>query len=194
MSREKIINAAGLVFSNVGYHKASMDDIAKAAGVAKGTLYYHFSSKAQLFKTLVTEGMKMVIDKTQNALNSDMPLEVQLKKIIETNINLYIEYSEIFSIFLNEVSSGIDQETLSEIRTLKDNYVKFIADLLEGGYYEGLINSTNYRLAAAGIVGILDGTCKYYLKNRDNMDSAEIRDSIFTLIFEGLLKDRHYSV
>jgi AcrR family transcriptional regulator len=54
VSREKIIDAAAIIFSRSGYHRASMDEIARTAGVAKGTLYYNFPSKAGLFKAVVT--------------------------------------------------------------------------------------------------------------------------------------------
>ncbi|MDF2714328.1 MAG: transcriptional regulator, TetR family protein, partial [Paenibacillus sp.] len=49
MSRNKVLQAAIGVFAEQGYHQASMDDIALKADVAKGTLYYHFSGKSELF-------------------------------------------------------------------------------------------------------------------------------------------------
>ncbi len=46
---DAIVEAAGSLFAQFGYRRTSMDDIAREAGVAKGTLYLHFASKEALF-------------------------------------------------------------------------------------------------------------------------------------------------
>ena len=49
-TKQGILNSAIKVFSTKGYDGATMDDVAIVGGVAKGTLYYHFKSKEELFK------------------------------------------------------------------------------------------------------------------------------------------------
>ena len=51
--REQIIDAAVTCFSEKGYHEASMDDIAVTANLSKGSLYWHFKGKRELFQGLV---------------------------------------------------------------------------------------------------------------------------------------------
>lgn len=53
--RREILDAAELVFTTRGFTAARMDDIADTAGVAKGTLYLYFSSKQELFVSLLEE-------------------------------------------------------------------------------------------------------------------------------------------
>ena len=187
MSRQKILDAAASVFSKSGYHRTSMDEIANAAGVAKGTLYYNFPGKSQLFKALVTEGLDFIIGEIQKEINNNQPIDEQLKKVLDKNIDLYLQYDELASIFLNEITNGLDEETISDISKMKEKYLKFIADLLREGNKYGIVSSANYELAAAGIVGMLDSLCKYYLKNKDRLNSAEIRDFMFNIISLGLI-------
>lgn len=52
-TREKILNVATRVFSRYGFYKTSMDEIARSAHKAKGSLYYHFTSKEDLFAEVV---------------------------------------------------------------------------------------------------------------------------------------------
>jgi len=52
-TREKILNVATHIFSRFGFYKTSMDEIARSAHKAKGSLYYHFSSKEDLFTEVV---------------------------------------------------------------------------------------------------------------------------------------------
>jgi len=52
-TRKKIVTIANKLFSKFGFHKTSMDEIAKLSRKAKGSLYYHFKSKEDLFKQIV---------------------------------------------------------------------------------------------------------------------------------------------
>jgi len=64
-TRESILNVANKLFSRFGFYKTSMDEIAKIARKAKGSLYYHFSSKEELFKEVVS----LEIENLKNQLN-----------------------------------------------------------------------------------------------------------------------------
>ncbi len=52
-TRRRIIRAASDLFAESGYNGASMDDIAEAAGVSKGTIFYNFTNKAELYEQLI---------------------------------------------------------------------------------------------------------------------------------------------
>ena len=54
-TRDKILSVANKLFSRFGFHKTSMDEIARIARKAKGSLYYHFASKEDLFKEVVSK-------------------------------------------------------------------------------------------------------------------------------------------
>ncbi|HBL85338.1 MAG: hypothetical protein A2Y17_01950 [Clostridiales bacterium GWF2_38_85] len=182
MSREKIMAAAISVFSKVGYYRASMDDIARTAEVAKGTLYYHFPTKLELFKCLVTEGMKYITGKIRKEFDENLPVDIQLKNAIESNVSLYIEYKELATIFFNELSNGIDADALVEINTLKNEYICFIADILRNSCSEEKKKTINFEMAAAGFLGMLDTTCKFYLKGTDKVKLEEIQEFINEVI------------
>ena len=54
-TREAVLDAALTIFGRVGYAAATLDDVARAALVTRGAVYWHFGSKAELYATLVTE-------------------------------------------------------------------------------------------------------------------------------------------
>ena len=54
-TRDNILSVANKLFSRFGFHKTSMDEIARIARKAKGSLYYHFASKEDLFKEVVSK-------------------------------------------------------------------------------------------------------------------------------------------
>lgn len=186
MSKEKIIQTAVEVFSENGYHRASMDEIALRANVAKGTLYYHFPGKAQLFKTLVKDGFQEIIDKVQADLNANLTLEEQIKRIIRHNLDLFLESSSLAHIVFNELSNGIDQEVLEELKKLRIDYIHFLAEVLEEGKQEGVLRDVNCNLAAAGIVGMLDSASNYFLNNNNELTRDHIEQFFYTIITSGL--------
>jgi TetR/AcrR family acrAB operon transcriptional repressor len=55
VTRQKVLQAALTVFSEKGYTASKLDDVAKAANVTRGAIYWHFKDKADLFNTLVRE-------------------------------------------------------------------------------------------------------------------------------------------
>ena len=60
-TRKKILSVASKLFSKFGFHKTSMDEIAKIARKAKGSLYYHFASKEELFKEVVSKEIVIIL-------------------------------------------------------------------------------------------------------------------------------------
>lgn len=56
-TKDIIISVANKLFSRFGFHKTSMDEIAKIARKAKGSLYYHFASKEDLFREVISKEM-----------------------------------------------------------------------------------------------------------------------------------------
>ena len=59
-TKRKIFETSMKLFAEKGYDATSIEEITATVGVAKGTLYYHFSSKEEIFKFLVEEGVKLL--------------------------------------------------------------------------------------------------------------------------------------
>ena len=59
-TKRKIFETSMKLFAEKGYDATSIEDITETVGVAKGTLYYHFTSKEEIFDFLVEEGIKLL--------------------------------------------------------------------------------------------------------------------------------------
>lgn len=66
-TRRRIIQAASELFAEQGYTGTSMDQIAEAAGVSKGTIFYNYKNKADLFEHLISESAAAIADQIQMA-------------------------------------------------------------------------------------------------------------------------------
>jgi AcrR family transcriptional regulator len=189
-SRSRIIKAATRVFADKGYHLSTVDEIARVAGVAKGTIYYNFPSKAGIFTAAVTEGMETIIERVQKELRSELPFAEHFARLVEANLAVYLEHRDLARIFFNELSAGIEEEVLRQIDAVRDRYVDFIAGLLERGQRLGYIRPVDPRLAAVGIVSLLDGLCNHQLRDGGTVDRQALTSTVSQILSSGLLAAR----
>lgn len=74
-AKVRILNAAAEVFSEKGYHKSTMDDVARRIGVSKGAVYLYFKSKSQLFEQMCEFGTKTLEDTLNSSFKGGNLLE-----------------------------------------------------------------------------------------------------------------------
>ena len=69
-TRDRLLDAAELVFSEKGVSRTSLNDIAEAAGVSRGAIYWHFKNKADLFNTMM-ERITLPMEDSLNQIGHD---------------------------------------------------------------------------------------------------------------------------
>lgn len=82
LTKENILEAAAIVFSEKGVARASLDEIAKLAGVTRGAVYWHFENKLDIFQALHDQLHTPFIDMILQDLKKDYPHPLkQLEKL-----------------------------------------------------------------------------------------------------------------
>lgn len=128
-TKDKIINVASKLFSRYGFYKTSMDEIAKIARKAKGSLYYHFKSKEELFTAVVASEIQnlktelsVIIDNKN--LKADEKMRQYLIKRMEvlnsaTNYHetLKADFFEHFD-FIDKLRTKLDRWEKQQIKTI----------------------------------------------------------------------------
>jgi len=138
-TRDKILSVANKLFSRFGFHKTSMDEIAKIARKAKGSLYYHFASKEDLFREVVS--IEMINLKNQLSFivnNSDLTSSEKVKKYLVKRmevLNDAANYHETLKADFFEHFHFIDdiRNELDELE--KENLKKIINQGVETGEF-----------------------------------------------------------
>ncbi len=78
MTREEILQAAALIFQEKGYHAASMQDIAEAVELKKGSLYHHVDSKQEILLALLDEALEMIVDRLDQINRQDLSPDAEI--------------------------------------------------------------------------------------------------------------------
>ncbi|MEQ8459416.1 MAG: TetR/AcrR family transcriptional regulator [Sandaracinaceae bacterium] len=127
--REAILDAAARVFGERGAAAATMEEVAEAAEVSKGTLYLYFQSKDDLSVALTHRPLDAVLERFA-ALRADEGLdgEALLRRVIETHAEVVMEHAAHFRLAMASLWSQGEPEAsgsgyVDRIRTLRDTYV-----------------------------------------------------------------------
>jgi AcrR family transcriptional regulator len=94
LRREALLAAAEEVFARKGYHGASLDDIAQAAGVSKALIYEHFASKRELHASLVTAHVEEIFRRLEANVQAGTTGEERLRGGIDTFLSFVEEHRE----------------------------------------------------------------------------------------------------
>ena len=94
-----ILQAARAVFSKHGYDATSMDVIASAAGVAKGTLYLYYPAKAEIYAASVIEGLRELSNQTAAVLQSGRDIREVLRRFHMTRHHYFETHADFFRIY-----------------------------------------------------------------------------------------------
>ena len=86
MTRDEILDAAAQIFSQKGFHATSMQDIAQAVNLQKGSLYHHINSKQEILVAVLDRALDLLIANMQDVLDQDYIISARAKGIKESAI------------------------------------------------------------------------------------------------------------
>ena len=130
-TKRKIFETSMELFAKKGYEATSIEEITSVVGVAKGTLYYHFSTKEEIFNFLVEEGMKLLKNSIDiKTSNLDKAID-KLKAIILIQIKAIKKYENFISILLSQIWG---QEPKNKVcRKYVFEYINMIEEIIKEG-------------------------------------------------------------
>jgi AcrR family transcriptional regulator len=99
--RSEILTAAAKVFATKGFVATRMDDIAKAARLAKGTLYLYFQSKDAIYQATVQQAITTVAALTEQRVRKESDLAGKLAAFISVRIAFWNEHQQLYRIILS---------------------------------------------------------------------------------------------
>ena len=130
-TKRKIFETSMRLFAEKGYDGTGIEEITSAVGVAKGTLYYHFSSKEEIFKFLVEEGMKLLKNSINIKTQAQERYIDKLRAIILIQIKIISKYENFMEIVFSECwGSSTRSKTCQKY---VNEYLNIIKNILQEG-------------------------------------------------------------
>jgi len=183
-TKKQIFDVAIILFAELGYEKTTMDDIAEQAKVAKGTLYYYFKSKEDIFNFLVEESIKTLSDLINNSIiNINNPIE-KLKEIVKIQAEMINKYNK-FIIFLLSQLWGTHERQV-KFREYIYGYIKIMKNIFDEAKEQDLIINENSDVMAAAFFGMISSAMIYNMMNEGNYDSEYLSNILIKYFMDGL--------
>lgn len=164
---EDITNAAMEIFLEKGYENATMDNIAKKAGISKGGLYHYFKSKDTVL-IFVNQKISENIEKIMyNALK--MPsVKEGIMFYIENYLKYWLEHPKETSFLFLSITKMMDNhELLDYYQQFTGDYMNYFQQAFEMGVNSGEFIQHNVKTSAITLVAALDGIISYMILDNE---------------------------
>ena len=186
MSKEQeIITVAARLFKEKGYRATTLEDIAVAVGMLKGSLYYYIQSKEELLYIVVREPVRQIYNQLEEIVHSHAPTKVKLAQAFVNHMTLFHQHYPHMAVYLHDYHHLMQKLQKDIIETPK-HYQRLWATLLQQGIDTGeLRHDLDVKVTAYAILGMCNWVYRWY--NPEGKRSAEEIAAIFTtLVLDGL--------
>lgn len=150
--QEVVLFTASKLFMEFGYEAVSLQQIAKACGVTKASIYYYFDGKPQLFTASVSAVLDRARTSTSQILVQPLPLRERLIKVSEAKL---ARSHGDFETILREARSSLSQKQLDEITSKEEMIHDCLAEHLIKAMDAGEIRRTDPLLTAHAFSAVL---------------------------------------
>jgi AcrR family transcriptional regulator len=186
--RREIVHAAAAVFRAQGLAGTSIDDIARAAGVDRATLYYYVGGKEELFGEVIADAVVNNIRLAEARREDSQPPEQKLHALIADLMSSYAQFYPHLYVYLREDAQTICAATQADpdIVELQRRFDRALTAIVREGMESGIFRpDVPPRLVAYGIIGMLNWTHRWFDPDGPD-DAGEVAKAFATLVIEGL--------
>ena len=183
-TKRKIFETSMKLFAEKGYEATSIEEITATVGVAKGTLYYHFSSKEEIFNFLVDEGIKLLQNSVDIKTAKRNNYIDKIKAIVLIQIKIVAKYEDIITIILSQFWGN--EERHKKLQNLVYEYIGQIEKIVQQGIEKGEIKNGEARAIASEIYGLICSTLIYQKREGTDMDIMKLYQEYENTVINGL--------
>ena len=189
----EILAAARSLLEQRSPEAMTMEEVAAAAGVAKGTVYLYFQSKDDLIQALITRVGENIVRDLEASLVAPGTAPEKLIRIVSVLLEYLNRERLLFPIYARELlqgEGGSREGFRRRYLELEEKFVTLVTDLFAEGIAAGQFIPANPRLLTFLIRGLVRAT-GYYQKVEGQADAAkEALPVILTLIASGLIREK----
>jgi len=146
--RAEILEKAEKIFAAKSFHDVTMAEIANASGFSIGSLYQFFTSKENLYTTMVSEKLDFIFSEIRKSTETAKGLIDKLETLIDSHLLFVEQNSDFLLLFIKGEKVALSESMTVLHQKLMDSYYKhitFIENLLKGGIETGLLRNLSSR-------------------------------------------------
>ncbi len=191
-TREQIIEGARKVFERYGFSKTSMEDIAKAAGRGRRTIYTHFNNKREVFKAVIDMEVERLAGLLAGIVEQPVPPREKLRRYMHARMNAIRELTLYYEAIREDLAHDIG--LLEELRRDYDEQeAGMIRSILDEGNAAGVFGIKDTSLVAKAIVMATKGFELPIYMGQQDYDHSSLIDPLMNILYSGIRNRRRGS-
>lgn len=184
---ELIVDVAQRLFAKYGFKKTTIDEIAHSAHIAKGSIYYYFGSKEDIFRAVLDKENRLWSQKVREVINGASTPQEKLRAYLVTRTKYLSKLTNFYSALREEYL-----EHYAFIENIRKRYfreeIEIVKAILEEGVKKGIFKVEELGLMAFVIVAALKGLEYPWTMEIPMPDIEKSIDFLLKMSFNGLLK------
>jgi len=186
LSRERILAEAARIFNRLGYHGATLDDVAKALGVTKAALYYHVANKEELLFQCCRVPIEIGLEGLRRALAQAGAPDEQLRLALACYIEGMTDQLRGSVVILEE--GTLSPAHYRWVKDARDEYERELRGIITRGIAEEVFVPCDPRVVGFAILGAMNWIPKWYHPD-GSRTGKEIAEAFAAYLVRGLLRD-----
>ena len=191
LTRQRVLSVSAALFQQGGYLATSMRDIAAAAGMKSGSLYYYYESKEALLAAILNENIDSTIarlEATVAALPSGASVRSKFRAAAKTNVSIIIAAGDM-AIASGRTLALLKEPDYSEQVKHRQAYNQFWRNLINEGKKSGEIRAgVSDALASMFIIGTMSFVPEWFDSTRSTTE--DVAEYYTKLLFDGISSTR----
>lgn len=189
--RKQILDAATQVFADKGFHRATIKDIARVAGIADGTIYTYFASKTDVLLGILNRLNESTEREQQLDPGTQQDFHSFFTAYLRQRMSLFWPNAEVFQAVLPEMLANTELRDLYYQQVIAPTFSiaeRSLQTLREGGHIKAIDVPLTVRSIAGTIFGLLTMQLLGDEVIRDRWE--ELPEILSTVLLDGLLTDK----
>ena len=182
--RIEILKSAAAAFRRRGYHGASVEEIADALHMTKGSLYYYFRNKEEILYFCHDYSLDILLELLEDVEAEDRSPEEKLRRLIVAFVHMIID--ELHGTALTMDLQALSPRALRRIITKRDHFDRGIRRVLQEGMDAGAFRPGDAKLRSFAILGAVNWISRWF-DPRGSATSEEIGQAFADHLLRGLL-------
>ncbi|ALJ01567.1 TetR/AcrR family transcriptional regulator [Rufibacter tibetensis] len=184
--REGIVVEAAKLFKQKGFAGTSMRDLAEQVKMDAATMYHYISSKDEILKTICFGVADAYVTHLQEIEDAPLSFTEKLKALVRLHIHLMTTKGPEVSVANNDWKF-LSEEALQEFKSLRSQYERKLANLIEQGVAAGELQEVNTSVALFTLLSAVRWV-ELWWKPERGISTEELENTIITILFKGLQK------
>jgi AcrR family transcriptional regulator len=187
--KAKLFAAATKIFARQGYKNTSVDEIVKSASVAKGTFYYYFKSKDDLFLALIGTGTERLSKQMIGEADKYSDPIQKVRAIMTSQYRFFATNEDLCRVLISEIWR-FESKWKQKYKARRDQYIKAMEQAIKFGQNADIFNKEiDSKISSIALFGLVATSALDCIASGEKL-TEKIEEMIIKIAISGLIEPK----